>query len=278
MPTARGAGLAAQLPLFDAGALVAAAPPHPLCPPTTGLGRLVALSFGAGQESTTLLYLHRYSASFRARYVPDGRLVVIFCDTGDEHANTYAHVTEVAQFCAASAIPFVHIRGDMGYHTGHWRDGLVGQFRATRTVMGLAFPKSCSDQLKISPFYKYLEAYVAREYSLGEATRKQALYRYARLYGPLRVLIGFAAGEERRLARAGAATTIPRSRPRTTRPLRRTTPPARWMQRCMERAYPLIDLGMTRADCQTYIRAVGHTAPPPSLCRRCPFSTLRELW
>ncbi len=50
------------------------------------------------------------------------------------------------------------------------------------------------------------------------------------------------------------------------------------MQRCIERAYPLIDLGMSRADCQAYIQAVGHTVPPPSLCRRCPFSTLRELW
>ncbi len=78
---------------------------------------------------------------------------VIFCDTGDEHANTYAHVADVAQFCAASAIPFVHITGDTRYHTGHWREGLVGQFQATRTVMGVTFPKSCSDQLKISPFY-----------------------------------------------------------------------------------------------------------------------------
>lgn len=241
------------------------------------LPRLCVLSYGGGQESTALLLLHRYSAEFRARYVPDGRLLVIFCDTGDEHQGTYAYLGEAKQFCAAQGIPFLHITGAMGYHTGHWGEGLVGQYRATHTVGSVAFPKSCSVELKVAPFYKALEAWIAREYRLGEPGNKRAFYRYRERYGPLRVLIGFAAGEERRIARAAATPSSRRRRARAGQRTRRTTPPARWMQQCIERVYPLIELGMTRAACQEYTRSVGHTVPPPSLCRHCPFTTLREL-
>lgn len=238
--------------------------------------RLCVLSYGVGQESSALLMMYRYSAEFRERYVPDGRLLVIFCDTQDEHEETYAYLAEAKRFCAEGRIPFLHITGDQGYHTGHWGEGFVGQYRATNTVGSVAFPKSCSEQLKIAPFYKALEAWVAREYGLGAPKNKQAFYRYARLYGPLRVLIGFAAGEEKRVSRATTPDASLRQRRRTAT-ARRKTPPARWMLRCIERVYPLIELGMTRVACQEYIRAVGHTIPLPSLCRHRPFTTLREL-
>lgn len=45
------------------------------------------------------------------------------------------------------------------------------------------------------------------------------------------------------------------------------------MSRCIERRYPLAEMGMTREDCQEYIRSKGHAIPMPSLCTMCPFKT-----
>lgn len=89
--------------------------------------------------------------------------------------------------------------------------------------------------------------------------RKEGLYEYVRLTGQkIRVLIGFTAGEaDRRID-----------------PTERVPP---WMSRCVERVYPLYELGMTREDCQEYIRSLGHPVPIPSLCRFCPWKTPFDL-
>lgn len=41
--------------------------------------------------------------------------------------------------------------------------------------------------------------------------------------------------------------------------------------------YPLIQLGWTRADCESYIRSCGYEVPPKSACYLCPFSSKRRL-
>ncbi len=46
-----------------------------------------------------------------------------------------------------------------------------------------------------------------------------------------------------------------------------------FIRNCIERVYPLDELGMTREDCQEYIRSKGHPLPVPSLCVFCPFKT-----
>lgn len=52
---------------------------------------LTILSFGGGQDSTTILYKLVFDADFKARYAP-GDLLVLMADTGNEHPETYSHV------------------------------------------------------------------------------------------------------------------------------------------------------------------------------------------
>ena len=234
----------------------------PLIDETTCPDPLTVLSYGAGQESTAILYRLVLDPAFRDRYAP-GRLLVVQADTGDEHKETLDHVRYTHRFCRAHGIAFVHVTGDKGFHRGHWAGGLRAQYRATNTVGSKAFPKSCTDALKVAPIYRFLEEFLVREYGIVSDGRKGGFYEYARRFGRLRMLLGIAKGEERRVAKVGGAGD--RS-------------PA-WMRACVERIYPLIAEGMDRADCQAYCRHVGLPLPPPSCCVLCPFqSQIEILW
>ena len=74
---------------------------------------LTILSFGAGQDSTTLLYKYILDKSLRERYAP-GRFLVLFADTDDEHPHTYKHITFIKNLCVKSVVSFVHLTNDMG--------------------------------------------------------------------------------------------------------------------------------------------------------------------
>lgn len=216
---------------------------------------LTVLSFGGGQDSTALLYKYAFDADFRAKYAP-GRFLVIMAATLDEHPETNAHVAEIKTFCAQHKIEFAHITPDMGFHGGKWQ-GYRQFLSATNTCGSKAFRKTCTDNLKIKPIYRFLEQWLAREYRLTNATRKQGFYEFCRDHGKINVLIGIAAGEE---SRVGA-------------------PIEKWAQRTTQRVYPLIDLGMDRQACQDYIASCNKPVPPPSNCMLCPFmSEIELLW
>lgn len=73
------------------------------------------------------------------------------------------------------------------------------------------------------------------------------------------MMLGLAAGEERRLARA-----------------HRLAP---WIRDCFARVAPLIDLGMDRHACQAFLRSAGLPVPAPSNCLLCPYrSEIELLW
>jgi hypothetical protein len=73
------------------------------------------------------------------------------------------------------------------------------------------------------------------------------------------MLLGIAKGEERRVSDG--------------------EDDAPWMRDCVERVYPLIDLGMDRAQCQAHIRSLGLPVPVPSNCKLCPYrSEVELLW
>lgn len=218
--------------------------------------RLTVLSFGAGQDSTDILYRYAYDRSFRNRYAR-GRFIVTMSDTGDEHAHTYRHVAYIKTFCKQRGIEFHFLTPEMGFHSPKW-PSLIEFFRRTHTIGVKSLHKSCSDQLKIQPFYRWLDAFANAQ--LGtRLTRKRALIEYARCYGKIRVLIGLAAGEESRVA-------DPASLPD-------------WQVKSIETVYPLIELGVDRQGCQQNIRSLGHEVPWPSNCRRCHFlSKVELLW
>ncbi|MGP0761735.1 hypothetical protein ACAF95_24710, partial [Escherichia coli] len=51
-----------------------------------------------------------------------------------------------------------------------------------------------------------------------------------------------------------------------------------FIRNCIERVYPLDELGMTREDCREYIRSKRHPIPFPSLCVYCPFHTAFDVY
>ena len=226
-------------------------------PPNTALGPLSLLSSGLGQDSHALLLRLIHDPAVRAEYAP-GHLAVVTADTGDEHPPTLEHMRYTQTLCARHNIPYDFLTTDRGYHRGHWALGLVGQWRALHGIGSVAFPRSCTHNLKIAPINNYLDFYLHTIYRLPSSRKRKAAYHHLEHYGPVTLLIGFAKGEEKRRA------------------LDRTAEP-KWRQECVRIRYPLIDLGMDRRACQEYARNLGEPIPPPSACRRCHFQTLPEI-
>ena len=215
---------------------------------------LTVVSDGGGQDSWAILCKLAYDEGFRRRHAP-GRLLVVQSDPGDEDPETYAHVAYTRGFCARFGFEYHFLTADLGYHRGDWTS-LTHFYRTHSAIGSVAYPKTCSDQLKIKPFYRFLEAWLGEEYGV-EVGRKRGFYQFAERYGPARVLLGIARGEERRVAD-----------PDQDEP---------WMRATIERAYPLIEEGMDRMACQEYARSVGEPVPPPSMCLRCHWRTPVEL-
>lgn len=222
--------------------------------------RLTVLSFGGGQDSTAILYRLLVDEDFRRQYAP-GDLVAVMSDTGDEHPPTYEHVRFCQGLATAHGTELYFLEAGGEYHSDAWR-ALREVYHRTKTCGSKAFRKSCTDNLKIRPIYRWLQKYLVDRYdvrSWGKARAKQPLYDFAEKNTKIDVLIGIAAGEEKRVAGDEGA------------PL--------WMQRTIRRVYPLIDLGWDRAACQKYCRELGLPIPMPSNCMLCPFmSEIELLW
>ena len=121
------------------------------------------LSYGAGQESTWLLYQSALSSEFRNRFAP-GRLIVVGSDTGDEHPETYTQVAFSKRFCEQHGIPFYWLHKSLGFHSEAW-SSLIGQYKRNSTVGSLMFKRCCTVNLKIEPFYRFLAFLAAQQLS-----------------------------------------------------------------------------------------------------------------
>lgn len=218
----------------------------------------IVLACGAGQDSVTLLYLLD-NEDFRKRYIKDAEVLVVFADTGDEHPDTYVYLEQnIRPFCATRGIDFRWITPELGYHTPAWPN-LRHQYEKNSCC---GFKEgangSCSDSLKIAVTWRLVNDWLAERYGFSKE-RKGALKTYASIFGPLRCIIGFAAGEERRIR------TKPTGKP--------------WFDDNVVRIFPLIDLGLDRMGCQALIQAMGHPVPPPSHCVMCHWkSKLEIMW
>lgn len=249
--------------------------------------KLTVLSFGGGQDSTALLYEYVYNYNFRKVY-DIKKLLVLISETGNEHDETYAHIEHIKDFCIKYKIEFVQISYNMGFHQGSWADGLVEFYKKTTTCGSKAFPKTCTDNLKVKPIYRFLNWYVMEKYDLREKcfqsfgkktiekwktsaynddyansrlisqlSQKKALKLYAEKYGKIDMMIGIAYGEETRI---GGNDTSPV-----------------WMQLSINKVYPLIDMKLDRKGCQDLIVSYDQVIPPPSNCIICPFLSYQEL-
>lgn len=223
---------------------------------------LTILSFGGGQDSTTILFKLALDKEFRAKYISEnGKLLVLMADTHNEHPETYKYLDEIIiPFCKKHDIEFLKIDNSMGYHGDTWQS-LTGQWENNKSTIGsVAYPKTCTHNLKLNPQYKYVESWLPRNYeNINNKQRKDNYVQFAKYYGKIRWLVGIAKGEESRVADATKET-------------------AKWKRQSIEVQYPLIDFGLDRQACQDYILAINKPIPLPSNCVFCPFScNHREL-
>jgi 3'-phosphoadenosine 5'-phosphosulfate sulfotransferase (PAPS reductase)/FAD synthetase len=228
---------------------------------------LVVLWVGGGQDSTALLYKFVFDQDFKRTWLKDDAdLVAIMADTGDEYPETYHHVEYLKKFCLEANIDFHFIASDMGFHPRTWQS-LGSQMDLNSSIMSVAFPKSCTDKLKITVCYNFLESYLKQRYGYT-GTRKRAFYDYHKQFGKLVSIIGFAKGEENRMLVNPQLDLFPEML-KDDRPI--------YMQNNVEHYYPLIAMGMDRFDCQDYIKSVKMKVPMPSNCMMCPFQSEAEI-
>lgn len=218
--------------------------------------QLTVLSYGVGQDSTAILLKCIYDQEFKNEYVK-GKLIVVFSDTLNEHVKTVLALNYYKKLCKKHKIPFYHL-DPKDYATGHWKKGLIGFYKANNAVGSKAFPKTCTDNLKIRPIYKFLEYYIHKEFKTSKFGNKAAIWQYFYEYGKIDVLIGIAQKEEKRASENGS-TKI------------------KWFNECINKVYPLLDIQYDRKKCQDYIKSTNHLVPPPSNCILCPFMSLQEL-
>ena len=226
---------------------------------------LTVLSYGGGQDSWTILVLLARDEDFRSRYAP-GDLWVAMSDTGDEHDQTYEHIRYTRNFCEKHGISFTHITRDLGFHVPSW-PSLIEHYQAYNTIGSASFNKTCTDQLKIRVFYKWLSTKLVADYGMpasGKHGPKQPIVEFCdRNKTKIKVLLGIAGDEQKRVAKANEFEFKC----------------GKWMQNRIERVYPLIDLDWGREDCQGYLKSVGEPIPMPSNCMRCYFmSPIELLW
>jgi 3'-phosphoadenosine 5'-phosphosulfate sulfotransferase (PAPS reductase)/FAD synthetase len=232
---------------------------------------LTILSSGIGQDSVALNLLAVYSDSFKQKYIK-GDLIVVHSDTRDEHPETRAYIPKVEALCKTWGIEFYHLTADKGFHSPGWAGGVRETMRKHNTVITRSM-RSCTDGTKITPIYNFIEWLLHERYGYP-IKRKQGFYDYQRDHGNLRVIIGFAKGEEKRVARASAA----KQEAFAFAPKENLREPV-YMTKTVDRIYPLIDLGMDRQACQEYIKSCGMEVPPPSNCITCPHKDEHEiLW
>lgn len=218
---------------------------------------VTVLSLGAGQDSSALLELYINDPAFRLKYAP-GKFLVVMSDTGNEFDETYQHVEYLRGRCEENQIEFHFLRNSDGYHYPNWLT-LQDYYRVHGAIGSKAYPKVCTDKLKVQPIYRFLESWLGERYKV-RVGRKKGFKDFAEQYGKIWMMLGIAAGEEKR------ANTPERH---AKRPV--------WYQQAVEPIYPLIDLGMNRQGCQDYLKSIDQPVPLPSNCKFCPFLSLEEL-
>jgi len=218
--------------------------------------QLTVLSFGGGQDSTAILYEIIYNPQFKQRYVK-GDLLVIFADTGNEHEETYAHVAKVMKLCRDNDIDFQFLT-PKEWASESWSGGIISKFETLKSLPMLKGPKSCTVSLKLHPIYKFINRYIYQNYNTEKESQMSAIKEFAEKNGKIRMIIGIAKGEEKRI-----------------------TDPAKAEQKYISEGfiyeYPLIDMGIDRAAAQKIIKQYGHEVPIPSNCMICPYMNKAEL-
>lgn len=202
---------------------------------------LTALSLGAGVQSTTLLLL----AIEGDLPKPD---VAIFADTGWEPAGVYAQVDRAAAAAEAAGIDFYRVS------KGHLRRDAIDPEHRSASIPYFVRNPDGSDGMG--------RRQCTSEYKLAPITRK------------LRELLGANPPDFRRVPKGRVAEQwVGFSTDEVQRANRRND--SQGVQYLTTR-YPLLELGMSRKDCERYLAARGWGNTAKSACIGCPFHGNRQ--
>jgi hypothetical protein len=194
---------------------------------------LVALSLGAGVQSTTLALL----AAEGALPAPD---VAIFADTGWEPRAVYDHLDRLE-----TALPYPVVR----VRQGNLRADLLDPGRRYAAIPAFVRNpdgsdgmgrRQCTSEYKLAPIRRKV-----REL-LGAAPPE---YRSVPRGRVAEQWVGFSTDEVHRANRTKDSDGV----------------------RYLRTAYPLLDLGMSRKDCDRWLRSRGWSTVAKSACIGCPF-------
>lgn len=218
---------------------------------------MTIFSFGAGQESTDILYRIAKDKAFRERHVK-GRLLVVGSDTGNEHKHTYENIRWCADFCKKYDIEFYWLEAGDRFHGNTW-PSLIDQYIDHNSVGSAAFKQTCTDNLKIKVVDRFLEHWIKLNYGYDKKN-KAAIYDFVRDHGRIRLILGFAKGEEHRTKHGNKYDPI-------------------WKQKNVDRHYALMVDGADRE--QTIANNAANIPHKvwPSNCMICFYMSLQEiLW
>lgn len=179
------------------------------------------LSFGAGVQTTALLVL-----------IAEGRWprpdVILFADTGNEHAATYAYLGEVSgPYAREHGLEIVVLGPE--WRTPHYRFDLETYCLEHRMLPG-TMVRWCTGKYKVLPIIRFLKARLGASHA-----------------APVEAWIGISTEEAKRQKLSIYPLEVKR--------------------------YPLIEMGLSRADCVRVIQAAGLRVPPKSGCWFCPFKS-----
>ncbi len=217
---------------------------------------LTILSYGGGQDSTALLLKGIHDPEYRQKYIK-GDLLVLMADTGNEQPETTEYRLMIENLCRKHSIDFMFLDLGYNYTSKSWTGGLIKFYEDGNRIGSKAYPKTCTDKLKIVPIYNFVEEYIHAKYNTSKVGRKAAIKEFTANGGKINVILGIAKGEE---CRASANEESPH----------------KWQRECINKIYPLLDLGMDRQACQNYISKYL-PVPVPSNCILCPFMNDVEL-
>lgn len=217
---------------------------------------LTVLSYGIGQDSTALLLKSIHDPSYRDKYIK-GDYLVVTADTGNESDETTAYRYQIERVCRDHQIDFIFLDLRYKYTSPSWTGGLVKFYEDGNRIGSKAFPKTCTDKLKIVPIYNFLDEYIHAKYNTEKVGRKSAIKEFTKRGGKINIILGIAKGEE---CRASGNEESPH----------------KWQRECINKVYPLLDLGMDRQACQDYV-SEHMSIPMPSNCILCPFMSEIEL-
>lgn len=199
---------------------------------------LVSLSLGAGVQSTTLALM----ACEGALPKPDA---AIFADTGWEPQAVYSHLDKLEKVLANAGIVLYRVSSgnlrDDAINPGHRYASIPYFVRNPDGSDGMA-RRQCTSEYKLTPINRKLRELLGA---------KQPHFRRVPKGAVAEQWIGFSTDEIGRVSEKNSVQYL-RSR------------------------YPLLELGMSRKDCQRWLRERGWGQTEKSACIGCPFHGNRQ--